>query len=280
MAGTAGAFLDECRSHLGFEEGPDNDTPFGTARGAPRQPWCAAFMSFCLNKTGPGHGKIVWVPNIVAKYRDEGRLHTTPQVGDLFCLWFPSKNRYAHTGAVESLDGDFFWSVEGNSNAAGERTGGKVVRLHRKWKGTRTVFARPAFAPGSVPLGFKDEEDQQVAITVQRPQGGYIVVQEDGGVFAFDGAPFRGSLPEIPVTHGFPVTGAAWTPDGNGYWLVGQDGALFAFGAPAILGANVEPLKHHLADRRVVGLVATGPASVKIIAREKVGDFDFFDAHA
>lgn len=280
MAGTAGAFLDECRSHLGFEEGKNNATPFGIARNAPNQPWCAAFMSFCLNKTGTGHGKIVWVPNIVAKYHKDGRLFDTPQVGDLFCLWFPKLGRYAHTGAVESVDGSFYWTVEGNSNNAGERTGGKVVRLRRKWKGTRTVFARPPFAPGSVPLGFKDEEDQQVALTVQRPQGGYIVVQEDGGVFAFDQAPFRGSLPELGIIHGFPIVGGSWTPDGNGYWLVGQDGALFAFGAPAILGANVEPLKHHLADRRVVGLVTTSEKSVKIIAREKPGDFDFFDASA
>jgi CHAP domain len=284
MAGTAGAFLDECRSHLGFEEGPDNETPFGVARNAPNKPWCAAFVSFCLNKTGTGHGKIVWVPNIVARYREEGRLFTAPQPGDVFCLWFPSKNRYAHTGAVESVDGSFIWTVEGNSNAAGERTGGKVVRLHRKWKGTRTVFARPPFAAGGVPLGFKDDEEEHVAVTVQRPQGGYMVVQADGGVFCFDGAPFRGSLPGLGIVvdtiHGFPIVGGAWAPSGDGYWLVAQDGALFAFGAPAILGANVPPLKQHLGPRRVVGLVATSDKSVKIIAQETPGDFDFFDASA
>jgi hypothetical protein len=104
-----------------------------------------------------------------------------------------------------------------------------------------------------------------------------MVVQPDGGVFAFDGAPFRGSLPSIKITHGFPIVAAAWTPSGDGYWLCGRDGALFAFGdAVAVVGANIEPVKHHVGDRRISGLVATGQGSVKLIAQEKPGDFDAF----
>jgi hypothetical protein len=281
--GTAGAFLDECRSHLGFIEGPgENETPFGKARGANFQPWCAAFVSFCLNQTGTGHGRIVYVPTIVAKYRDEGRLHTTPQVGDLFCLWFPSKKRYAHVGAVESVDGDFVWTVEGNSNKAGSRTGGAVVRLHRKWRGTRTVFARPPYQPGSLPLGHKDDsKEDAMPFTMARTQGGFAVVQPDGGVFAFDGAPFRKSLPGLGIVHGFPIVGGCWTVSGDGYWLIGSDGALFAFGdAPGILGSNVEPLKHHVGDRRICGLAAVDARTIKIIAQEKAGDFDFFQVSA
>lgn len=117
--------------------------------------------------------------------------------------------------------------------------------------------------------------------TVFRPQGGYIVVQQDGDVFAFDAAPFRESMPSLGVTHGFPVVGGAWTPSGDGYWLVASDGALFAFGdAPGILGSNVEPLRHHVGDRRICGLVATGPRSVKIIAQEAEGDYDAFEVTA
>ena len=53
------------------------------------------------------------------------------------------------------------------------------------------------------------------------------------------------------------------TPTGAGYWLLASDGALFAFGdAPGIVGSNVEPLKHHVGDRRICGLVCTGPRSL------------------
>jgi hypothetical protein len=286
VTGTAGAFIDECRSHLGFVEGPNNDTPFGASRGANFQPWCASFVSFCLEQAGSGHGRLVYVPAIVATYRDEQRLFTEPQPGDLMCLWFPSKNRYAHVGAVESVDGDAVWTVEGNSNRAGLRTGGLVVRLHRRWRGTRTVFARPPFQPGTMPLGFtsaatRHRQEDAVPFTLVRPQGGYIVVQEDGGVFTFDNAPFFKSLPSFEIVHGFPIVAGAWTPSGNGYWLVGSDGAIFAFGdAPPILGSNVEPMRHHVGDRRISGLVATGPDSVRLMAQEKPGDFDSFDLHA
>jgi hypothetical protein len=284
MSGTAGEFLDECRSHLGFVEGPgDNETPFGRARGANFQPWCAAFVSYCLNATGTGHGHLVYVPAIVAKYLHEGRLFTAPQPGDLFCLWFPSKNRYAHVGAVEAVDGNFIWTVEGNSNKAGSRTGGSVVRLHRRWQGTRTVFARPPFAGAGTPLGSRrDQQEDAMPFVMPRSQGGEVIVQEDGGVFSVTReAPFLGSLPELGIVHGFPIVAGTWTPSGQGYWLIGSDGALFAFGdAPPIVGANEPPLKQHVGRRRICGLVANGPSAVRIVAQERPGDFDYYDASA
>jgi hypothetical protein len=282
MTATAGEFLDECRRHLGFEEGPNNETPFGVSRGAPNQPWCAAFMSFCLNAVGTGHGHLVYVPAIVARYREQGRLFTEPQPGDLFCLWFPKKNRYAHVGAVEAVDGNFIWTVEGNSNKAGSRTGGMVVRLHRRWQGTKTVFARPPFAGGGLPLGRRsDREEDPLPFTLVRSQGGSIVVQEDGGVFNVDDLPFLGSLPDQGIIHGFPIVAGAWTPSVEGYWLIGSDGALFAFGdAPPILGANEPPLRQHVGSRRICGLVANGPAAVRIIAQQGPGDFRTYVAEA
>lgn len=131
-----------------------------------------------------------------------------------------------------------------------------------------------------------EQEENPMAFTLSRPQGGYIVVQPDGGVFPGppgSPAPFKGSLSRLdpPVKHNFPIVAGAWTPSGEGYWLVASDGALFAFGdAPPIVGANVEPLKGHVGRRRICGLVATGPKSVKLIAEEKREDFDFFDCTA
>ncbi|MBW3669554.1 MAG: 3D domain-containing protein [Actinobacteria bacterium] len=57
---------------------------------------------------------------------------------------------------------------------------------------------------------------------------GYILVGEDGGVFAFGDARFHGSLGGQPLRA--PVVGARTTDDNGGYWLVAADGGLFAFG--------------------------------------------------
>jgi hypothetical protein len=58
--------------------------------------------------------------------------------------------------------------------------------------------------------------------------GGYLEIGEDGGVFAWGGAPFFGSLGGVALNG--PIIDAAWTPDYGGYYLIGRDGGIFAFG--------------------------------------------------
>ncbi|MHB8219104.1 MAG: prenyltransferase/squalene oxidase repeat-containing protein, partial [Acidimicrobiales bacterium] len=69
------------------------------------------------------------------------------------------------------------------------------------------------------------------------PSGGsYWLVGADGGVFAFGGAGYYGSLPALGVgVH--DIVGMAPTPDGRGYWLVGADGGVFAFGDAGYQGS-------------------------------------------
>lgn len=45
-------WIKEAESHLGFREGPNNANPFGVHYGIPNQPWCALFVSFCLQASG------------------------------------------------------------------------------------------------------------------------------------------------------------------------------------------------------------------------------------
>ncbi|MGQ0824079.1 MAG: L,D-transpeptidase family protein [Actinomycetota bacterium] len=52
----------------------------------------------------------------------------------------------------------------------------------------------------------------------------------DTMVYAFGTASFQGSAEGLPLKA--PVISMAQTPDGAGYWLLAQDGAVFAFGAP------------------------------------------------
>lgn len=71
------------------------------------------------------------------------------------------------------------------------------------------------------------------------PKGepGVWVAGSDGGVGAYPvgaGAPFHNSIPGIGVHLNAPIR-CIVPHDSGGYWLVGQDGAVFAFGnAPGI----------------------------------------------
>jgi hypothetical protein len=59
------------------------------------------------------------------------------------------------------------------------------------------------------------------------------MVAADGGIFSF-GAPFYGSLGGLSLSA--PIRSMAPSLDGNGYYLVGTDGALYAFGDAPYLG--------------------------------------------
>lgn len=55
------------------------------------------------------------------------------QPGDLFALWYPKLNRWAHVGLVVSVakDGKTIQTIEGNTSGAGEREGWMVARKTR-----------------------------------------------------------------------------------------------------------------------------------------------------
>lgn len=71
---------------------------------------------------------------------------------------------------------------------------------------------------------------------VPTPTGnGYILVGEDGGVFAFGDAEFHGSTGATKLNA--PITAAAMHPSGKGYWLAAADGGVFTFGAAGFHGS-------------------------------------------
>jgi hypothetical protein len=82
----------------------------------------------------------------------------------------------------------------------------------------------------------------------------YYFAAADGGVFAIN-APFYGSA--VGLSQHAPIVAMALTPDNGGYWLVGADGGVYAFGDAVYYGSmGGQPL-----DQPIVGMAvdrATG----------------------
>jgi len=135
------------------------------------------------------------------------------------------------------------------SNAAAFNPNGPVVRA-------ASASLRPPFvAMASTPSG-----------------NGYWELGSDGGVFAFGGATFHGSMGGRHLDS--PIVGMASTPDGGGYWLVGADGGVFTFGDAGFFGSA-----GNLRLRRpIVGMAATADGRGYFLVASDGGVFTYGDA--
>ncbi len=120
------------KTQLGYTEGANNATKYGTWYGLPNQPWCAMFISWCARQAGISkdilQNSAVAAPD--AKYFNipyyDGSSYT-PQKGDLFFT-----KSWSHVGLVYYVDGSYFYTIEGNSNTTGSSEGTSVVTNRRK----------------------------------------------------------------------------------------------------------------------------------------------------
>jgi subtilisin family serine protease len=68
---------------------------------------------------------------------------------------------------------------------------------------------------------------------------GYWMVADDGGIFAFD-VPFEGSLPGVRAIFGYPYVSSVRMralPTNDGYYILGLDGTVWAFGSAKNFGS-------------------------------------------
>ena len=83
------------------------------------QPWCAAFVSWCMMKAFGldtakkllKHWPYVYCPTMA----DLFTLNSNPKVGDI--VIFYRNGTFTHTGIVIKVSGDRFWTVEGNTSS-------------------------------------------------------------------------------------------------------------------------------------------------------------------
>jgi hypothetical protein len=93
----------------------------------------------------------------------------------------------------------------------------------------------------------------------------------DDTVYAFGSAPFRGSTSGMNLVD--PIVSLAPTANGSGYWLVADDGGIFAFGAP-FYGS----LGGFRLAQPVVGMAATPSGRGYWLVARDGGVFSFGDA--
>lgn len=97
-------------------------------------PWCAAFVAWCGRVALKERWPLLKTGGCQALYQDserKGLVVTSPRAGDVFLLWFPKLNRFAHTGFVVEAKGGGWVTVEGNTSGGGSREGWIVARRTR-----------------------------------------------------------------------------------------------------------------------------------------------------
>ena len=155
--GTAESFVNIAKSQIGTKESPAgsnhvkyNKWYYGSQSG---NPWCAAFVSWCMNETFNGDTKTMKkvfrgpkaaaVSVLYDRFRKaKAFTKTDPQPGDIVIY----KNGTSHTGLVEKVKGKKVTTIEGNTSARGfNANGGMVAEKHiTVGQPTRlTGFGRP-----------------------------------------------------------------------------------------------------------------------------------------
>jgi len=100
--------------------------------------------------------------------------------------------------------------------------------------------------------------------------GGVWVVGSDGGVGAYNGATFHGSLPGDAIIPNAPIV--AIVPHGtDGYWLIGADTGIFAYGDAPARGGYLAMIgtEYAAGDRAIIAAEALDPGgddNVRLIA--------------
>lgn len=131
-------------TQVGYNEGSNNYTKYGVWYGMPNSPWCGMFVSWCASQAG--------VPTSVLKrtgianpssfglsYKSGSEY--TPIKGDLFF-----KQGFTHVGLVYYTEGDYFYTVEGNTSTT--TYDGTSVMI-RKRKISDFYFSSPDYSGSS-----------------------------------------------------------------------------------------------------------------------------------
>jgi hypothetical protein len=282
---TAQNLLARAATEIGYLETPVNRTKFAAMAGHPNGgAWCQTFLCAIAKTLGqPLPRSSSSTLYSIDGFRDAGQWHTTPQAGDFAYFDFEghaSLGGVQHVGVVEYVnpDGRTVVCIEGNtSRADGVNINGGGVWRRIRDRRYIAGYGRPAYSGTSVAAPPPADVDtmttqSRVVGMAASVNGGYWECAADGGVFAFGGAGFHGSVGGEQLN--LPVVGMAATPSGNGYWLVAADGGIFSFGDAAFHGST-GGIK---LNQPIVGMASTPTGRGYWFVAGDGGIFNFGDA--
>jgi len=120
------------------------------------------------------------------------------------------------------------------------RRRGLVVALSAAALAVAGTLFSPSFAGHGAASVASPRAAQRATLAASRSVPAYWTVASDGGVFAFGGLPFLGSMGgrhlNAPMVGIAPTTGLDGA-DGTGYWTVASDGGVFCFGTAGFHGS-------------------------------------------
>ena len=168
------------------------------------------------------------------------------------------------------------FAVAGTTGASGSgktsSSGAAVLSYASGTTGTDTIEAYADLnANGAKDAG----EPAGTATTIwvdPTPAGGYWLVANDGGIFAYGTAGFHGSTGNLKLAK--PIVSMAPTPSGKGYWLVASDGGIFAYG-DAVFHGSTGNLK---LAQPIVGMAPTASGNGYWLVAADGGVFAYGDA--
>lgn len=119
----------------GHNDGPEVEKYLRYTHLGPGNSWCAAFVNWSLHEAGLKNPGNAWAPALFPKKRLVAGL---PQPGDIFGIYFTNLKRIGHCGFVESWDGTWCTTVEGNTTNPIRAGPGEGV--YRKKRLVKTIY--------------------------------------------------------------------------------------------------------------------------------------------
>lgn len=117
----------------GANDGPEIREYLKTTNVSFSAPWCAAFVSYCYTVNDVDNPRSAWSPSYFHSSKLVNLKYSQPLRADVFGVWYNNLGRIAHIGFIDQWprEGDYFISVEGNTNDNGGREGNGVYKKRR-----------------------------------------------------------------------------------------------------------------------------------------------------